>query len=634
MLEGLRVASQNWVGRAIMGLVMGFIAISFAIWGIGDVFRGFTSSRLVKVGRGEVTVEAFRSNYQNELRHLQQKLRRAITNEEARRAGLDQQVLERLITDAALNEKINGLGLAISDEEVQRLIKSEPTFRGLDGQFDAARFKQVLQDAGYTERSFLAEQKGAYLRKELTDTVAIGVEPPRLMIEAIFRFRNEARAVDYFVLPLSAAGEIAKPSDEELKKYYDEHEPIFRAKEYRALTVLAATPAMLGKAAEVPEGDVRKLYDEVKAKRYGTPEKRAVRQIVFKTEDEAKDAIARLKGGLSFDALIAERKLNPKDVDLGTVEQRDFGDASVGAAAFALPAPGLAEPVKTAFGVVVSDVRKIVPGVYSKTYEQAAPELRNEIAMQKAAPEARRMRDAVEEQRTAGKTLAEAAKAVGLEARTVEAVDDAGRDKSGKDVDLPGGADLVKAAFASDVGVDNDTVATRDGGYVWFEVAKIEPARQKNFEEVKDAVEAAIKADAAQKALNDRANELAEKLRSGRPIDDLAHELGLEVKRVTDVKRAPRNDLTPATIVQFFNAPPRGAGTAQAENGKIVFFVREATTPQFDPASLEAKMIAEQLKPAMVNDVLEQYVGGLEKALNVEINQKLLQMATGADAEK
>ncbi len=634
MLEGLRVASQNWVGRAIMGLVMGFIAISFAIWGVGDVFRGFTSSRLAKVGKGEVTVEAFRSNYQNELRRIQQKMRRAITNEEARRSGLDQQVLERMITDAALNEKINGLGLAISDEDVQKQIKSEPTFRGADGQFDAARFKQVVQDAGYTERGFLVDQKGAYLRKELTDAVAIGLEPPRVMVEAIYRFRNEARSIDYMVLPLSAAGEIASPSEEELKKYYDDHEQTFRAKEYRALTVLAATPATLGKAAEVPEAEARKLYDEVKAKRYGTPEKRAVRQIVFKTEDEAKDAIARLNGGLSFDALIAERKLNPKDVDLGVVEQRDFGDAAVGAAAFARPSPGLAEPVKTAFGVVVSEVRQIVPGVYSKTYEQAAPELRSEIAMQKAAPEARRLRDAIEDQRTAGKTLAEAAKAVGLEARAVDGVDDAGRDKSGKEVDLPGGADVIKAAFASDVGVDNDTVATRDGGYVWFEVSKIEPARQQSFEEVKGAVEAAMKAEAAQKALNDRANELAEKLRSGRPIDDLAHELGLEVKRVTDVKRAPRSDLSAPTIVQFFNAPPRGAGTAQADNGKIVFFVKDAATPKFDPASLEAKMIGEQLKPAFINDVLEQYVGGLEKALNVEINQKALQVATGADAEK
>jgi len=130
MLEGLRVASQNWIGRTIMGLVMAVIVISFAIWGIGDVFRGFSSQRLVKIGGGEVSVEAFRSTYQNELRRLQQRLRRGITNEEARRAGLDQQVLDRLITDVALDQRVHSLGLSVSDEEAQRLLKAEKAFRG------------------------------------------------------------------------------------------------------------------------------------------------------------------------------------------------------------------------------------------------------------------------------------------------------------------------------------------------------------------------------------------------------------------------------------------------------------------------------------------------------------------------
>ena len=136
MLEGLRVASQNWIGRTIMGLVMGFIAISFAVWGIGDVFRGFSSQRLVKIGGGEITVEAFRASYQNELRRLQQRLRRGITNEEARRAGLDQQVLDRLITDMSLDQRARALGLSISEDETQKLLKAEKVFQGVSGEFD------------------------------------------------------------------------------------------------------------------------------------------------------------------------------------------------------------------------------------------------------------------------------------------------------------------------------------------------------------------------------------------------------------------------------------------------------------------------------------------------------------------
>lgn len=636
MLEGLRVASQNWVGRIVMGVVMGFIAITFAVWGVGaDMLAGFASRRLVKVGSTEVTIEAYKAAYQNELRQLQQRLRRAITHEEARRAGLDQQVLQRLVTDAALDQKAHALGLAISDEGVQTLLKSEKVFQGATGQFDPDRYKQIIGNAGFTERSFLADQKGAYLRKALTDTVSLGVEPPRLMVEAIHRFRNETRAIDYFVLPLASVGAIPAPSDEELKKYYEDHEQTFRAKEYRAATALAVTPATLAKPAEVADEDARKLYDEVKSKRYGTAEKREVRQIVFKTQNEAGEAIARIKGGLSFDALIAERKVNEKDAYLGLVEARDFGDQKVADSVFALPAPGVAEPVATAFGIVVSEVRRIAPGVFSKSYEQAAAELRAEIAGLKAAPETGKLRDAIEDQRATGKPLAEAAKAVGLATMAIDAIDDAGRDRAGKEIaGLPGGADLVKAIFASDVGVDNDTITTRDGGHVWFEVAKIEPARQQGFEEVKGVVETAMRADGAQKALTAKANEVVEKLRAGKPLGDLAQELGQAPKRATDVKRAAHPDFTTAAIIQFFDAPPHGAGSAAIDAGRLVFVVKDSGAPKFDPASIEAKTIAEQLKPALVNDLLEQYVGGLEKTLGVDINQGALQAATGAESDK
>ncbi len=350
MLEGLRAASQNWIGRTLMGLVMGVIVVSFAIWGIGDVFRGFTSQRLAKVGSGEVTVEAYRGAYQNEIRRLQQRARRAITNEEARRLGLDQQILERLIVDSALEQKTRALGMAISEDDVAKALKSEPVFQGPTGQFDSNRFKQIVNDAGFTERGFLVDQKGAYLRKELTDAVIAGLdEPPRIMQEAFHRFRNEARSIDYFVLPASAAGDIAPPTEDELKKFYADHDQTFRAKEFRKLTTLFVTPDVLAKPADVSDADVRKLYDDVKTKRYGTPEKRNVRQIVFKTEKEANEAYERLKNGLSFEALAAERKLTDRDIDLGVIEMRDFGDQNLAAAVFKPDAPGLIPPVTTPF---------------------------------------------------------------------------------------------------------------------------------------------------------------------------------------------------------------------------------------------------------------------------------------------
>ncbi len=632
MLEGLRVASQNWIGRTIMAVVMGVIVISFAIWGVGDVFRGFTQQRLARVGSADVSVEQFRGSFQNELRRIQQRLRRAVTAEEAHRAGFDAQILERLITDVALDQKVRQLGLASSDETTQRVLANEKAFQS-DGKFDVDRFKAIARDMGFTERGLVADQKAAYLRKTLTDIVVNGVETPKLMIEAIHRFRNEARSVDYFILPVSAAGADAAPSDEALKKYFDEREQTFRAKEYRKITLLEVSPGAVAKPAAVSDDDARKFYEEVKGKRFGTPEKRDVRQIVFKSETEAQAALAKLKSGADVDALAAELKRNPKDVNLGLVEKRDFGDPKVGEAVFALPQPGIAQPVTTPFGTVVSVVKNISPAIVTKTYDQAASELKAEIAAQRAGPEVRRLHDAVEDQRAAGKPLAEAATAAGLQTRVVDAIDDAGRGKDGKAIEVPAGADLLKAAFASDIGVDNETVATRDGGYVWFEVGGVEPARQKTFEEVKAAVAEALRAENAQKALSAKADEIVGAIKAGKSIDDAARAQGLDVKRATEVKRAQRPDFDVNTIVQFFDVAPGGAGAVNVDGGRLIFVVKDSTTPPFDPTSIESKTIAEQLKPALQNDLLEQYVGGLEKALGVEINQRALEAAVGVEKE-
>ena len=158
--------------------------------------------------------------------------------------------------------------------------------------------------------------------------------------------------------------------------------------------------------------------------------------------------------------------------------------------------------------------------------------------------------------------IAEAAKAAGLEVKTIDGVDDVGLDHAGKPVaDISGGPDLLKAAFASDVGVDNDTVATRDGGYVWFEVNAIDPARQKTFEEVKSAVLEAMRAEAAQKVLGEKAEEAANKIRGGQSIDDVAKGFNVDVKRATNVKREARPDIPSNAIVAFFDVAPHGAGT-------------------------------------------------------------------------
>src|SRR3954452_24589027 len=109
MLRGLREASKGWVGRTVMGVVMGLLVLSFAVWGIGDIFRGFGRSTFAKIGDTEIGIEQFRQLYRDRLTMFGQRIGQNITLERARATGLDQQAIRSLVSEFVLDERVRKL---------------------------------------------------------------------------------------------------------------------------------------------------------------------------------------------------------------------------------------------------------------------------------------------------------------------------------------------------------------------------------------------------------------------------------------------------------------------------------------------------------------------------------------------
>ncbi len=633
MLDSMRAATQTWLGRAIMTIVMGFIILSFVVWGIGDIFRGFGANDLAKVGGTNISADAYRYAYQTELQRLQRQLRRAVTNDEAHAFGLDGQILSRLISEAALDQKARALDLAISDQQIAKTIVNDDAFKDAAGRFDKLKFDGLLRENGFTERSFVADQRGVYLRRQIADAVSADLDVPKAMVEALHRFQSETRSIDYVVLPATAAGDIAPPSQDVLETYYKARQQSYRTPEYRNLVVLALTPAKLAETQMVSEEDAQKRYDEVKAQRYETPEKRTIEQIPYADEVQAQAARAEIDAGKSFDDLLAGRSLTPQDASLGTVTKDTLVDKAVADAAFSLPEGQVSSPVKGQFGPVLLRVSKIEPAS-TLPFSAVAGAIKQELQVVRARREMNRLHDEIEDQRASGKSLTEAAKGVGLEPRVIDAIDSLAHDKTGFPVpDLPNSLALVKAAFASDVGVDNDTLSTPDGGTIWYEVAGIDPAHQRTFEEVRPEVEKAWMADEAAKHLSAKAADWIKKIAAGETLADLAAADGnLEVKHANDVKRGGAAGLPEPAIVQIFNVPVKGAESAADGDGRIVFQVLDSTVPPLNEQDPELKKLVDQVKGSLTNEILGEYVTQLQKDLGVSVNNQALRAASGAAA--
>jgi peptidyl-prolyl cis-trans isomerase D len=630
MLRGLRKASSNWLGKTIMTVAMGALIVSFGVWGIADIFRGFGQSTLATVGSTEISVNEFRQLYTDRLQQLGRQFGRPLTQEQARAFGFDRQLLEQTLAEAALDEEARRLGLGQSDAETMRVIVSDPNFKGTNGQFDPQRFQYMIRQFGFTEARYIADQRRVSLRRQIAGTLSAGLEPSKALLEVSSRFQNEQRAIEYIKLGAAQAGTIDPPSPEALASYFDEHKAQFRAPEYRKIVFVVLTPEEIGKWSEVSDDDARKLYEQRK-EHLGTPEKREVSQVVFPNMDEAVAARSRMTSGLSFDDLVKERKLSPADVDLGLVSKSGILDPAFADAAFSLPSGEVSQPVQGRFGVALIKVGKIQPAE-QPSYESLAPQIKSEIATAHARDQVASLRDKFEDERGGGASVTEAAQKLGLAATTIDAVDRSGNQPNGQPANIPQGLGVVAQAFNSDVGVDNEPISYR-GGYVWYDVLGITPPRDRTLDEVKDQVEARWREDQVASRIRAKATELAQKLGPTGKLADEAASLGLTAATATGLKRDGSVPGLPSNVVAAaFKTAKDNVGQAAGDSDAewVVFRVTDITVPPVDFASAETKKLRDALQRTLSDEQLAAYVTKLEKDIGTKINEEAFAQATGA----
>jgi peptidyl-prolyl cis-trans isomerase D len=630
MLRGLRKASSNWLGKVVMAAVVGFLIISFGIWGIGDIFRGFGVSTVAKVGRTEISMEQFRVRYNEQLQQLGRQLGRPITPDQAQAFGLEQRTLGQMIASAALDERARQFRLGISDAEVVKQITSDPAFRGFNGEFDHSTFLQRIRDIGYTEQRFVFEQRQTTLRRQIAEAVASGVTPPKAAAAAIDHYRDEERSIEYVTLDGSKAGDVPAPTPEQLAAYFEERKVAFRAPEYRKIQLITASQQEIAGTIEISDEEAKRVYQD-RLKFYETPERRHIVQISFANAEDARRASERVTAGLPFDDLAKEPEIADRLVDLGTVTKADVIDPTVASAAFDLAEGAVGGPVSGRFGTVMLRVLKIEPAS-TKSFAEVESDLKRDIANDRAKAEANKIRDKIDEELGGGAQLEEIAKKLNLKLRTVEAVDRSGRTPEGGPVaDLPAGVDVINSAFNTEIGNENEALALAGGGFIWYDVVNVTPSRERKLDEVKDRVEARFREDETIKRVNAKTTEITSKLKSGASLAEVAAAERLMVEAKSGLRRQGGAQLPPRVITEVFRTAKDQVGSAEGQNAtdRVIFRVADIKIPTFDANSADAKRLIDQLKDAYNDDLLSQYVARLEADIGTDVNQNAIAQAVG-----
>ncbi|MEM1289380.1 MAG: SurA N-terminal domain-containing protein [Pseudomonadota bacterium] len=627
MLTKLRDAARTTVAKVFLVLIS--LAVVAGL-GFGGYFGNLGARTVLAVGNTEISAQSFQLALQRQLSRLSQQLGTGITMEQARMFGLERQLLSQLASEAALNSETERLRIGVSDDRLAQRIAADPLFSSTGG-FNRQFFSQVLLSLGLTEEEFVEDTRDFAARQQLAEGLVGGFEPPNAMLEVANTFANELRTVRYLTLAEGALDASEPPGDEELRAFFNERVADYRAPEFRAVRYIELSEATLADPTAIAEDEVREAFEAEIAVRAQVGE-RSITQLLFQDASAAADALSRLQGGATVAELQGDQGLSVSVTELGSVARSSILEEAAGDAAFSLQAPGPTQVIEGRFGSIIMVVNAI-QSEEPPSFEVMEATLRQELASARARDDLFSIFDAIEDARAAGDTLGSIAERFSLQLTDVDALDSNGFGADGAAVPLPQTRNLLEEIFLTDVGLENDVIDATDGGFVWFEVTQIDPARDRSFEEAQERVRTDYLENNTSERLRTMAEGLVEELERGRSLETLAIALEQEVRTTAPFTRgeAPDELGGPATVAAFEGAEGhRGSVEGPDGTSRLVFEVTDVARPAFFETATDVQELREQLGPALEDTIVTQYVGALQADLGVRVNQELLnQLLTG-----
>lgn len=619
-------AIRKGVSSIFMIVLMGLLIISFAIWGIGDVFRFGGGNAIAQVGDIKIGPAEFSQQFQNEVNRIQQQFGADITPAQARELGLGNQVLQRMVNRALFDQAARDLRMRASDQQVFELIHENPAFRNSFGEFDMALYQSILRYAGMTVPEFEAAARADVTREQLLATMAAAAHMPEDMKRRLFAFQGEERLIEVARFPLSAVKLDASPSEEDLRAYYEENRERYMAPEYRSLSIVTLSPENFADEVTVTDDDIESYY-EANAQQYSVPERRVLEQMVLGSEADAEQAYERIQDGADFAEVAKDMVgLSGDDLKLGAKTRNELSEelgATAAVEVFALQKPGVAKPVQSDFGWHVIQVTSIEPGS-TQNLADIRDEIEKAVRHEKALDILYDYANRIEDDLAAGTSLAGIAEGLGVDVRRVPAVDANGLTPTGERVDFGSFPGILADAFARNPGSEPNLEEADQDHYYLLSIDDVTPAEQRPFEAVRETVQenwTAEQRDRQARAMADAARDKAVNAKT-------LGEAGLsDVQTALKVARMPTPtsaNVTPEIRAAAFETAAGGAAVARTADGYVVVKVTEVIPGDPEIAGPIYVEFARSMNFQYGNDALTAYQGYLARKYDVRFNENLM----------
>ena len=540
------------------------------------------------------------------------------------------QVLDRLVVQAAIENEVERLGLAVPDDAVRAAVFEIPAFRGANGAFDRQRFEAVLRNNNLTEPRFLDLMRSDLGQRQLMEAIQVGATPPEIVTQQVFAFQHETRVAQYVELPFAAA-EPPAPTDADLQRFYDNNGDRYSAPEFRRIKAVILSPETVARDIEVPEADIGAYYDQHKAE-YVVPGKRSVEVVVAQDEAQAKEIATTWTVISDWDAVqkvAASAGASAAALDDATTAE--FPSPELAQAVFAAPAQAVTGPIQSALGWQVFRVTKVTAGS-ERTLAQATDDIHAKLARERAVDEVYSRANKLEDALSASASLDDLPADLGVAAVT-GTLNAQGNTQAGEPAPIPGSPALrqalVAAAFAAQKNDPPRMIEGPDQSYFAVAVEDDTPAALKPFASVEAQVREDWEHDARRKEQERAAASLLTATQAGSSLDDAATVAGQRLQTTPPVLRAQPTPAAPIPGVPTQMIEPLFSlklnGTTMIETPEAFYVLALSEIKEPDPAADPAgtAQIRTALTQAIGQDIEMTFAAVLRDQAKPQVNRTL-----------
>ncbi len=621
MIGGIRkFAKSKWA------LVLLFIPLilSFGIFGFQDPFSGISGGGLSKVGDHEIHARDLNEELTAEIEAIRQQDGRVLTQADAIREGLAQQVLAQLEYRNMILAYADKVGIRASKQAVaDLLINRAGAFKDALGRFnlDAVRARADAQRMSL--RDFEEAIRDDLTVGYITSAAFNALKVPDLLSEPVIKYIGETRTLTMARINDSTLTKPADPTDAQLQAWYDSHKEQFAQPERRRISVLTFSPEDFLDKVELTDEQVRAEY-QTRIRDYSTPETRLIAEYTSQDRNAVQSFVDLTQQGVAIDEALArtpnisvtERSVKPEEIANEGYRNLIFSLAQ------GKPDTNPRKLDEASPWVVVL-VKSITPGV-AQPYEEVAEKVRRDMAMSDARrlyeDESDKFRDAA-----GGQPLEEIGEQFGFPVILLPPVDNQARTQRGDQTQLLANNPALQELFTLQAG-QMTNLFEGDDVRAMYRLDEIVPPFTQPFAEVKARVHDLYLMEQVRNAASKAANDMVAAVKAGRTFEQAAAASKMTALPAVVTSRQGSNQMDPAALQAAFELKLGDIAVVQGRGGEPwVARVDKIEPVDTAAAAVLRARVAPEVAQTLESDVREVFVRGLQKEVPIKRDEVAIQ---------